>query len=479
MAIVNSVFSGNSAAAAGGALGNFSSGVLGLTNTVIEGGHAFGAGAILNNAALTAVNCTIVSNSAASQAGGISSQGGRVTLLNTILWRNALAPSSGPQATLENQQIYTFVGGVTATNSVIQGLYLYSGDGNTASDPLFEDFGAGNYRLSAYSPAINSGSNDFNTLAADADGQPRVQLGTIDQGAYESPTAQGSPVALLVTPASTTVCANSIATFTVQSQGAQNYGWQYFDGASWQDFTYDSGSAAWIGPALGSYQISSNAATSSLVVSDVAEDMSGYQYRFVIPDIYTGSAATLTVAPPTVIYVNARAGSGGNGQSWGAAYKDLQVAMSVAQDCRNEIWVAAGTYTPTTGTDTSINYNIVAGLSLYGGFNGTETNRAQRDWLANPTILSGAIGGVGQATASSSEVVNFDGFNSAVGRDTLLDGFTVRGGQTGVLCFHASPTIRNCQIQGNAQSGVQTSGASPLLQIARLLGTRPAIMAAA
>ena len=47
-----------------------------------------------------------------------------------------------------------------------------------------------------------------------------------------------------------------------------------------------------------------------------------------------------------VIYVDADASSGGNGTSWGTAYKYLQDALADANVSGNDIWVAEGTYKP-------------------------------------------------------------------------------------------------------------------------------------
>jgi len=48
-----------------------------------------------------------------------------------------------------------------------------------------------------------------------------------------------------------------------------------------------------------------------------------------------------------VIYVDANAGGGGDGSSWVNAYTNLQSALDVAIT-GNSIWVAAGTYKPST-----------------------------------------------------------------------------------------------------------------------------------
>lgn len=92
-------------------------------------------------------------------------------------------------------------------------------------------------------------------------------------------------------------------------------------------------------------------------------------------------------------YVNSNIPGGNQGTSWQNAFMDLQDALGVAVD-GDEIWVAAGTYTPDRGTgDRTRAFEIVCGTRLYGGFGGWETAREQRDWVAHPTILTGDLQG--------------------------------------------------------------------------------------
>ena len=76
-------------------------------------------------------------------------------------------------------------------------------------------------------------------------------------------------------------------------------------------------------------------------------------------------------------------------------------------------------------------------ISLYGGFSGTETNRDQRDWLANPTVLD--------ATGLEQIVVKACGISSAT-----VDGFTLTNGRGGLFCRDSSPAIINCSISDNS-----------------------------
>lgn len=130
--------------------------------------------------------------------------------------------------------------------------------------------------------------------------------------------------------------------------------------------------------------------------------------------------ASAQLASAAVIYVKAGALGTANGTSWTDAYPSLQTALATAQS-GDEIWVAAGTYKPTTGTDRTISFAMKDGINLYGGFSGTdETTRTQRNWTAYETILSGDIGASGTDTDNSYHVV--------VGASGILDGFTITYG---------------------------------------------------
>ncbi len=62
------------------------------------------------------------------------------------------------------------------------------------------------------------------------------------------------------------------------------------------------------------------------------------------------------------IYVNAAASGANNGTSWQNAYPDLQAALAAAT-AGQQIWVAAGTYKPTAGTDRAISFKLKAGVA--------------------------------------------------------------------------------------------------------------------
>ena len=181
-------------------------------------------------------------------------------------------------------------------------------------------------------------------------------------------------------------------------------------------------------------------------------------------------------------------GTGTDGSNWTSQAMALRSALQDAT-C-DEIWVAAGFYTPTTTADRTISFRIERELRLYGGFSGTEATLAERVLdPANPSILSGDIDGNdtdadGNRIAetpddiqggNSYHVVVVDGTTGAGGIDTgtVLDGFVITAGSAsgtppddfggGLYCNgggsgHAcSPTLANLVFSGN--SADNTGGA--------------------
>lgn len=174
--------------------------------------------------------------------------------------------------------------------------------------------------------------------------------------------------------------------------------------------------------------------------------------------------ATVVPGLPSVLYVKAGAPAGGNGFSWATAFRDLQEALCRAAGSNGvvtQIWVAAGTYKPDRGTgDRNASFSLQNGLSVYGGFAGTETLLSQRNIAANPTILSGDIGVANNASDNSYHVVKTASGTDATAR---LDGFTLSGGNAngaypdgdggGLFVVDGGPTIVSCTFIANSASG--------------------------
>lgn len=161
-----------------------------------------------------------------------------------------------------------------------------------------------------------------------------------------------------------------------------------------------------------------------------------------------------------VVYVTAN--GLGDGSSWNSPLGNLQTALQMARKGQS-IWVAAGTYFPTSSTDRTATFRIPNGVQLLGGFAGYETSQDERDHYSNTTILSGNIGSE-DASDNSYTIVLFRGVDNS----TLLDGFTIEGGNANEKVLEgnpfscgggiyndatagtSSPRIQNCTLQNNS-----------------------------
>ncbi len=132
-----------------------------------------------------------------------------------------------------------------------------------------------------------------------------------------------------------------------------------------------------------------------------------------------------------VLFVDADAPVGGDGQTWATAFDELREALAFARanpDAVEQVWVAEGVYRPTAGTDRDESFDLVGGVALYGGFEGTEDALDERDVVNNKTVLSGDIGAPGVATDNSYHVVRHVLDFGETADPVRLDGFTVTGG---------------------------------------------------
>lgn len=160
-----------------------------------------------------------------------------------------------------------------------------------------------------------------------------------------------------------------------------------------------------------------------------------------------------------IIFVNDDATGNGTGNCWTNAYTNLQAAIVAAQPGQ-QIWVAQGTYRPTTGNNRNLSFTLKANVSIYGGFpdNGACTVQ-QRNWQLYPTRLSGNIGNQNVNTDNSYRVVT--AVNT--GANAVLDGFYIsdaysNGNGGGILVqasgngVQSSPLLQNLQIENNYTS---------------------------
>ncbi len=144
------------------------------------------------------------------------------------------------------------------------------------------------------------------------------------------------------------------------------------------------------------------------------------------------SDGTLPASVPQIVRVSVGGDDQQDGSSWAAAKRTVQAALDQAARTGGEVWVAAGTYPE--------NLQVRMFTALYGGFAGTETDRAQRDWGAQRTILDG-----GQAGSVVSA--------SWIGRFAAVDGVTIQNGNAtmggGIYCVGSPIRVQFDTIQNN------------------------------
>ena len=132
--------------------------------------------------------------------------------------------------------------------------------------------------------------------------------------------------------------------------------------------------------------------------------------------------------PQMFLHVATTGDDASDGLCWATAKRTVQAGLDAAS-ADDQVWVAAGTYVE--------RITLKDGVGLYGGFAGSETTLAQRNWTANRTVLDGDQQG-SVVTAPEGATVT-----------TRIDGFMIRNGWGGISCLSSSPTIANNTITGN------------------------------
>jgi hypothetical protein len=172
----NCILSSNSGGFGGGALGGTLNNCLVIGNSAAYGGGAWKS---------TLNNCTVADNSASIWGGGVT--GG--TLNNCIVYFNT---AGGSESNFADVHRYPPPGVGTGDPDPVTLNYCCttplpaSGVGNLTNAPLFVDTnGWANLRLQFNSTCVNAGNNAYVVGNTDLDGNPRVNRGVVDIGAYE------------------------------------------------------------------------------------------------------------------------------------------------------------------------------------------------------------------------------------------------------------------------------------------------------
>ena len=191
-------------------------------------------------------------------------------------------------------------------------------------------------------------------------------------------------------------------------------------------------------------------------------------------------------------YVDQQAAGAKDGSSWTDAFSSLQPALEAA-GAGDQIWVATGIYTPTDTADRTATFQLKKGVELYGGFEGGEDELDERDWQANPTVLSGDLDGNDLTDArgvltSTNGITGANAYHvlvgSAVTQTAALDGFFITGGKAdgsdpnrdggGMWLNVSNPSLNHLWLSGNQAAnnggGLFLEASSPTMSFVSFTG---------
>lgn len=209
--LINVTFRGNYAKFEGGGMCNTGSNPT-LINVLFSGNATGqrGGGMYNSSSSPNLINVTFSSNYSGAYGGAMFSRNSsNPVLTNCIIWHNMAVVDWW---TAENtNELYNYQAVPSFSHSIVKGSggssswnsYFGTDEGNNIDvNPLFVSLPAGfsnsgstsgDYRLQEGSPAIDAGSNAVVTVTTDLDGNPRIDGGIVDMGAYEYQT-ESSPV---------------------------------------------------------------------------------------------------------------------------------------------------------------------------------------------------------------------------------------------------------------------------------------------
>jgi len=194
------------------------------------------------------------------------------------------------------------------------------------------------------------------------------------------------------------------------------------------------------------------------------------------------------VAAADIIYVDAAATGTDNGSSWANAYNYLQDALADANSDFNvdQIRVAQGVYTPDTYSanpngsgDRYATFQLINGVTIYGGFPAGGAKLAQRNPDVYEGILSGDLDGNDIDVNDPCDLLTEptrgeNSYHVVTGDDTdanaILDGFTITAGYAngpepditdiggGMHNAWGNPTVKNCTFKANAAAELESEG---------------------
>jgi hypothetical protein len=418
-----------------------------LTNVTISGNTATNGGGIYNYyySSPVLVNVTITANTATNGGGMYNTTTSSPTITNSTFSNNTAATSGGG--------MYNHSSAPTITNSTFSN--------NTATTD-----GGGMYNYSSSSPTIAN-----SVFWGNLEGSSSTATGSDIENSSGTPT-----ITYTTLQVSYTGTGNSTADPLFVDASTP-------EGADGIHRTADDGLR------LFSHSPAANSGSNAAIPYGITTDIIG-SARTQNSIVNMGAYEDLQY----LIYVDSSASGSNDGTSWADAYTSLESAIASAAS-GYQVWVAAGTYYPSAypagasgSSARDYSFYLDGGVQLYGGFAGTETTLAARDYATNVTILSGDIGTANTTTDNCHHVV------MSVNESTAgtLDGFTVTRGNGngsgtltvnstainrtyggGMMNSYSSPTITNTSFSNNTANyggGTYNASSSPTITNATFSG---------
>ncbi|MBD2700248.1 putative Ig domain-containing protein [Spirosoma sp. BT702] len=498
--LTNCSFQSNSASYGGGAISNYSSNPI-LTNCSFQsngdGDFSNGRGMYNYTSNPTLTNCVLFGNGGASTFS--NENGSSVTVRFSLLEASItdftdgganLSTAITPFLSITSTQLHscspainaglnsaTTLSGITTDlagnarfyngGTIDMGAYEHQGNSNvlTVSTPTLSTGTAGQAFSQSFSTSGSSGPYSFSV----ASGTLPTGLILATTGVLSGTPAQSGSYSLTVQVRSANGCTagSSVyslsigpcnSTITVSRPSVDNV----LVGESFsQSFTASGGTGPY------SFSVFSGTLPPGLslattgVLSGTPTQFGSYSLtaRAQNVDGCVGISSVYSLTVNAIRFVKPIASGSGDGSSWANASSDIQAMINATGT--QQVWVASGTYKPTSGPDRNTSFRLKNGVAIYGGFVGTETSLAQRPTV-NPvtespssSTISGDIGTVGNSSDNSYRLFNMlDVDNTAV-----LDGFVITGANSnyndtfeaagGMQIARSSPTIVNCSFEYN------------------------------